>query len=284
LITVGKYNKLQVVEKLHEGIILDAEDLGRALLTNKNIPLDTEINFDDTLDVFLYHNSAGEVLATLVENLPQVGDFAFLPLKSNTSIGSFLEWGLADKDLFVPLAEQHRPFEDGKSYLVYIYLDEINHRITATSKINKLLSDFSDETFVKNQEVDLIIANSTDIGFKAIVNGTHWGILYKDQVFQELSFGQSIKGYIKLIREDERIDLSLQLAHKDLDKNAAFILNRLNIAGGFLPYHDKSEADKIKKNFGFSKNAFKKAIGTLFKDKIITIKDDGIYLNNNEKD
>ena len=274
MITVGKYHNLEIIEKTGFNIHLDAQNLGKAYLYSE----DNELKVGDIIDVFLYENSKSELIATTKENIPTVGEFAFLPYISSISSGAFLDWGIA-KDLFVPLAEQHRPFENGKSYIVHIYLDKIHNRPTATSKINKHITDFNEGSFHKNQEVDLIITNSTDFGYKAIINNSHWGTLYKNEVFQTLSFGQSIKGYIKNVRDDDKIDLSLSLTHKDLDKNATLIEKMLHDNDGFLPFHDKSDPKAIQQEFGLSKGAFKKAIGTLFKNKIITIKNDGIYLN-----
>ena len=163
--------------------------------------------------------------------------------------------------------------------MVYIYLDRVNSRLTASSKINKFILDFDNGDFSVGQEVDLIIGNSTDIGYKAIVNNSHWGVLYSNEIFQRLSFGQLLKGYIKNIRTDARIDLSLQLsAYQDFDRNSQNIHEYLRNNNGFAPFHDKSDPIEIKRVFGLSKANFKKTIGRLFKQKIIVIKADGIYL------
>ncbi|MED7819929.1 MULTISPECIES: CvfB family protein [unclassified Francisella] len=275
MISIGKYNSLKILDNKQYYLILDALELGQATLSIselKDIP-----KIGDNLEVFLYHNSKSELVAT-TKNVPVIGQVAYLQVKNLTKIGAFLDWGL-EKDLFVPSAEQHRPFEIGKSYLVYLYLDKINGRITASSKINKFIKDYASDDLKPNQEVDLIIANSTNIGYKAIINDLYWGIIYGSEVFKRLSFGQSIKGYIKNIRDDGRIDLSLQLVHKDLDKNAALIEKYLVDHEGSAPFNDKSNPDDIIREFGMSKAAFKRAIGTLLKQKKILIKDNGIYLN-----
>lgn len=276
MISIGKYHNLKVLDKKANYIILDALELGEAIL-----PVSEEQNLEigDNVQVLLYHNSNSGLVATMKSGVPAVGEVAYLKVKSIGKIGAFLDWGL-DKDLFVPLAEQHRPFEEGKSYLVYLYLDKISGRITASSKINKFIKDHAEGELEANQEVNLIIANSTTIGYKAIINNTYWGVLYSSEVFTRLSFGQSIKGYIKNIRDDGRIDLSLQLVHKDLDKNARLIEDYLVTHRGFAPFNDKSNPDDIKRQFGISKLAFKRAIGTLLKQQKISIKEDGIYLNN----
>ena len=281
MITLGSYNSLRIINICEHILHLDAENLGVATLLKKE--LENELNVGDNITVLLYENSKSDLMAT-TKKVPAVGEIAFLPIKSIIAIGAFLDWGL-DKDLLVPLAEQHRPFEYEKSYLVYIYLDKVNSRLTASSKINKFISDYDDGDFKPNQEVNLVIGGSTDIGYKAIINNTHWGVLYKNEVFQRLSFGQSMKGYIKNIREDGRIDLSLQqLVHKELDKYSQKILDYLVLNGGFAAFHDKSDPALIKKEFGISKASFKKAIGTLFKSKKILIKADGIYLVENLAD
>ena len=273
MITLGKYHTLKIIEQSYYGIYLDAKNLGKALLkTQENYKL------NDSIEVFLYENSNNDLIATTKENIPSVGEFAFLPYISSIKSGAFLDWGI-EKDLFVPMAEQHRPFLHGKNYLVYIYLDKIHNRPTATSKINKLLNDFNQNTFNKNDEVNVIIANSTDFGYKAIINNSHWGTIYKNEVFKKLHFGQKIKAYIKNIRYDDKIDLCLSLTYKDLDKNSELIQNILKENNGFLPYHDKSSPEDIQNKFSLSKGAFKKAIGNLFKKKIISIKNNGIYLN-----
>jgi hypothetical protein len=275
LISIGKYNNLKVLEKRSQILILDALELGQAALSISELEHTSEVG--DSLEVFLYHHSKSEIIAS-TKKVPTVGQVAYLQVKNLTKIGAFLDWGL-EKDLFVPLAEQHRPFEVGKSYLVYLYLDKINGRIIASSKINKFIKDYASDELKPNQEVDLIIANSTDIGYKAIINDLYWGIIYSSEVFRRLSFGQSIKGYIRNIRDDGRIDLSLQLAHKDLDENATLVEKYLIDHEGSAPFNDKSDPEDIKREFGISKAAFKRAIGTLLKQKKILIKDNGIYLN-----
>ncbi len=195
----------------------------------------------------------------------------------SNDFGAFLDWGL-DKDVLAPFAEQHRPMEVDKSYLVYLYIDKLDGRIVASSKIDKFLDDERPHDFKPQQQVDLIIANTTDLGFKAIVNHSHWGVLYKNDVFQRLSFGQYKKGFIKHIRSDGKIDVTLQGGQETRDKYAKIILIYLNKNGGFAPVHDKSDAQMISDIFGMSKGAFKKAIGGLYKKRIITLEKGGIRL------
>lgn len=205
-----------------------------------------------------------------------VGEFAYLKVVDTSSVGAFLDWGL-DKDLLVPFAEQHRPMEVDRSYLVHVFIG-IDGRILASSKIDKFLDDERPHHFKPRQTVDLIIANTTELGYKAIINHSHWGVLYKNEVHQRLSFGQYKKGFIKNIREDGKIDLSLQGGQETRDKYAKIILDYLKKQNGFAAVHDKSDPQLISDLFGMSKGAFKKAIGGLYKQRIIRIEKDGIHL------
>lgn len=275
MIKLGKTYALEVVKAVDFGFYLDAQELGEVLLPNKHAP--NGLTVGDSVRAFLYLDSEDRPVATTQTPKANVGEFAYLEVVAITDVGAFLDWGL-DKDVLVPYAEQHRPMEVGHSYLVYLYLDKNDGRIVASSKIDKFLDDEKPHDFKPQQPVNLIIANSTDLGFKTIVNNSHWGVLYKDEVYQRLSFGQSIKGFIKHIRPDGRIDVSLQGGQETRDKSARAILTYLKEQGGFAAVHDKSDPELIKQLFGMSKGAFKKAIGGLYKMKIITISKDGIRL------
>ncbi len=275
MIEIGKRYRLEVVKTVEFGFYLDAESLGEVLLPRKLARPDLAVG--DEVDVFLYLDSEDRPIATTKKSKAQVGEFAYLKVLATTEVGAFLDWGL-EKDVLVPFAEQHLPMEVGHSYLVYLYIDKVDNRIVASSKINKFLDDEKPHNFKPQQAVDLIIANTTDLGFKAIINHAHWGVLYRDDVFQRLSFGQHKKGFIKHIRPDGRIDLSLQGGQETRDKYAKIILNYLVKENGFAPVHDKSDPQLISKLFGMSKGAFKKAIGSLYKKRIITIEKEGIRL------
>jgi len=275
MISIGKTYQLDVVKAVEFGFYLDAENLGEVLLPLKYAPSD--LVEGDSIEVFLYLDSEDRPVATTQKPKAQVGEFAYLKVVANTEVGSFLDLGL-EKDVLVPFAEQHRPMEVGHSYLVYLYLGEFDNRIIASSKIDKFLDDEKPHDFKPQQAVDLIIANSTDLGYKAIINHSHWGVLYKNEVHQRLSFGQYKKGFIKYIRPDGKIDLSLQGGQETRDKYAKIILNYLNKQEGFAPVHDKSDPQLISDLFGMSKGAFKKAIGGLYKQRIISIEKDGIHL------
>ena len=274
MISIGKAYRLEVVKTVDFGFYLDAEALGDVLLPRKNAPED--LVEGDFIEVFLYLDSEDRPVATTQTPAAHVGEFAYLKVVDTTPVGAFLDWGL-DKDVLVPFAEQHRPLEVGHYCLVYLYLDRAD-RITASSKIDHFLDDDKPHDFVPQQPVELIIANSTDLGYKAIINNSHWGVLYKSDVYQRLSFGQRIDGYIKYIRPDGKIDLSLQGGQETRDKYQNVILTYLKDQNGFAAVHDKSTPALISELFGMSKGAFKKAIGGLYKQRLITIQKDGIRL------
>ncbi len=275
MVSLGRTYELEVVKEVDFGFYVNADDLGEVLLPRKFAP--QGLSPGDNLEVFLYLDSNGLPVATTQTPKVQVGEFAYLTVVDTTDVGAFLDWGL-DKDLLVPFAEQHRPMEAGRSYLVYLYIDKNDGRIVASSKIDKFLDDDAPHHFKPGQAVNLIIANSTDLGYKAIINHSHWGVLYKNEVFQRLSFGQSIKGFIKHVRPDGKIDLSLQGGKVTRDKYSEIIMSYLENQNGFAPVHDKSDPKVISELFGMSKGAFKKTIGGLYKQRLITIEKDGIHL------
>ncbi|MES9902401.1 MAG: S1-like domain-containing RNA-binding protein [Sedimenticola sp.] len=275
MIQIGRTYTLSVTKLLAFGAYLNAENLGEVLLPRRYVP--DALAVDDAIEVFLYLDSEDRPVATTKKPKAEVGQFAYLKVVDSNDFGAFLNWGL-EKDVLAPFAEQHRPMEVGKSYIVTLYIDKNDGRIVASSKIDKFLDDERPHDFRPQQRVDLIIANTTELGFKAIVNHSHWGVLYKDEVFQRLSFGQYKKGFIKHIRPDGKIDLSLQGGQETRDKYARIILVYLNKHNGFAPVHDKSDPQMISDLFGMSKGAFKKAIGGLYKQRIITIEKGGIRL------
>lgn len=275
MIQIGKNYSLEVVKQVSFGVYVNAQELGQVLLPNKFVPKNCQVG--DMVDVFLYLDSEDIVIATTQQPYAQVGEFAYLKAIATGPFGAFLDWGL-DKDLLLPFGEQHRSIEEGKSYLVYVHPNHVDERIMASSKVDKFL-DKTPAEYEAGQEVDLIIGGSTDLGFKAIINNAHWGVLFQNEVFQRLSFGQSIKGYIKQVREDGKVDLVLQKAdQKHLDKNAETIINKLHRAGGFLPLNDKTDSTIIYEQLAMSKKAFKRSIGGLFKGGQISIEDDGIRM------
>ena len=276
MLTLGQTYILRVSKLTDQGAYVDGENLGEILLPTKYCPPGLAV--DGHLPVFLYQDSETRLIATTQTPKVQVGEFAYLKVVANTDFGTFLDWGL-DKDLLAPFGEQHRPMEVDRSYLVYVYLNNADGRITASSKIEKFIDDQAPHQFEPGQKVDLIIANSTDLGFKAIINHSHWGLLYKDEVDERLSFGQSSRGFIKFVRADNKIDLALKQKQETRDKQTMTVVNYLKEHDGFAAAHDKTDPAKIKALFGMSKKTFKKVIGGLYKQRIIKIEPDGIRLN-----
>ncbi len=273
---IGKYNSLRVIKEVDFGVYLDGEKEGEILMPIRYVPKDCKVG--DYVDIFLYLDSEDRPVATTEKPFAQVGEFAMLRVQSVNKIGTFLDWGIM-KDLLVPFREQKVTMTEGRSYLVYIYVDEDTQRIVASAKLNKFL-DKSLPDYAVGQEVELIIESETDLGYKAIVNHKHWGILYENEVFEQLAKGLKIKGFIKKIRTDNKIDLSLHpLGYEKVDPLTQMILDELKKEGGFIPVSDKSDAEEVYRVFGISKKSFKQALGALYKRRLITISPEGIRLN-----
>lgn len=274
MIEIGKYNTLRIVRDTQVGLYLsDGKD--EILLPNKYVPREFEVGED--LIVFVYLDHEERPVATTLEPYIYLNEFALLRVNYTNKFGAFLDWGL-EKDLFVPFREQARPMEKGKRYFVYMYLDEKSNRLVGTSKINQFLSN-ENITVEQGEEVDLIISHITDLGVNVIINEQHKGLMYKDEVYEDLRTGDRMKGYIKTIRPDNKIDVSLQKSgFENIEPNAEKILDELRASRGFLRLNDDSHPEDIKTVLKMSKKTFKKAIGTLYRQKLIEIKEDGIYL------
>ena len=274
MLSIGKINTLNIVKKQGADIYLDNGLSAKVLLADKKPAENCQVG--DALDVFVYVDSEGHLAATTKIPLAQVDDIAWLKVVSLNYVGAFLDWGLP-KDLLVPFSEQHHEMEVGKSYLVKVFLDDKN-RIAATTKIDRFIADEAID-FEVGQKVSLIIADKTELGFKAIINNTHWGLLYQNELFQPLRRGQKLDGYIKQIREDGKIDLILQEpGYGKVVSLTDKILIKLNKNNGVLALSDKSPPEAIYAAFGVSKKVFKQAIGALYKKQLITIDKDGIKL------
>lgn len=272
---IGKLNTLRVVKEVDFGLYLDGGEHGEILIPKRYVPEGTKL--EDMLEVFIYLDSEDRIIATTEKPIIMVGEFAMLKVVSVTQMGAFLDWGLP-KDLFVPFREQKMDMEEGKYYIVTVYLDYDSKRLVASAKIEKFLDNVPAD-YQAGEEVNLLIVSSTDLGFNAIINNKHTGVLYKNEVFQPLHKGDRVKGYIKKIREDEKIDLILQKpGYQKVDDISMGIVDILKKHNGFLPITDKTDPDEIYKVFGVSKKTFKKAIGSLYKLRIISIEDDGIKL------
>ena len=275
MVEIGKINNLQVVKNLDHGIYLDGGDLGEILMPSRYVPEDCQVG--DTLEVFIYLDSADLLLATTETPYVMVDECAYLKVVDVNQAGAFMDWGLP-KDLLVPYGEQISPLNIGQSYTVLAYLDENTNRIAATQKLDSHLSEEA-QYFKPGQAVDILIFGKTELGYKAVINNTHIGLIYKNEVFQTLTHGEKLKGFIKTIREDRKIDLCLQLPGKDArDDLKTRILNHLKKNDGESTLTDKSSPDDIYQCFAVSKKNYKKAIGTLYKKRLIRIEEDKITL------
>lgn len=272
---LGKINPLKVVKQVDFGVYLDGESDGEILLPKRYVPEGTAIG--DVLQVFIYTDSEDRIIATTERPLALVGDFAFLEVIEVNSMGAFMEWGLM-KQLFVPFREQRDPMEVGRRYTVFVYVDFETRRITASSKLARFI-DTTPPELEEGQEVDLLLYQHTNLGWKAIVNQLYSGVLYENEVFQPLSVGQQLKGYVKQVRSDDKIDLMLQKpGFEKVDDFSVNLHEQLKAAGGFLPVTDKSTADVIYNLFGVSKKTFKKAVGDLYRKRLITLEPDGLHV------
>lgn len=275
MIQIGKYNTLTVVKLVDFGVYLDGEERGEILLPNEYVP--ANCSSDDDVKVFIYFDSEDRIIATTEIPNIQVGEFAYMKVVATSSVGAFLDWGLR-KDLLVPFREQREPMINGLSYLVYAYVDRETERIVGTSKIEKYL-DQVPPLYKADQEVDLLIARKSELGYNVIINNTHWGLIYQNEIFQTLKIGQKMKGYIKGVREDEKIDVTLQKpGYEKIDGLSGLILEKIRDNGGVLDISDKSAPEEIYSLFGCSKKNYKKAIGSLFKQQLITIGENEIRL------
>ncbi len=275
MVEIGKINTLEVVRETDNGLYLDGQELGEILMPQKFIT--EEVRNAGWADVFVYSDSEDRLVATTEKPKAMAGDFALLNVVATSKFGAFLDWGLP-KDLLVPFREQKATMMEGKSYLVYIFVDMLTKRIAASAKLEKFLDNTPPE-YEKGEKVNLHIVEETELGFKAIVNNEHWGMLYKNQVFQTLKPGQKIEGYISKIREDEKIDLLLEKpGYEKVDAISQKILDELKQNNGFMAVSDKTSPDMIKALFNISKKNFKKAIGNLYKKRLIKFESDGISL------
>ena len=269
MINIGKINTLTISKQNSSGIYLSDEASGKQVLLIDEKPIKYEL--EESVRVFVFVDSDEHLAATTHIPWAQVDDIAYLKVVSVNYYGAFLDLGLK-KNLLLPFSEQHHEVEVGDSYFVKIRLDD-KDRLVATTKLSQYVSDeMENNEFTVGQKVDLLITDQTDLGIKAIVNNTHWGLLYENEIFQTLQRGQRIDGYIKTIRDDLRLDLSLhETGYGKVTSLTDRILQMLNDNGGELAVGDKSEPETIYALFGVSKKVFKQAIGALYKQKHIII-------------
>lgn len=275
MLALGEYHTLKIDRDTDPGLFLKDDEGNEVLLPNKYKPDSFEL--EDEIEVFVYLDHQERPVATTLKPFVKLDEFAYLKCVEVSEIGAFLDWGL-EKHLFVPFKEQASKMRKGDRYLVFCYLDELTGRLVASSKVNAFL-DNSMLTVEPFEEVDLIVSNPTELGWNVIVNEIHQGLVYKDDVYQKLQVGDRLKGYVKKTRPDGKIDVTLQRpGYRSIEPNAQEILTHLELKGGFLPLTDKSSPEEIEKQLQMSKKSFKRALGNLYKQRVVDIKDNGIYL------
>ncbi|MFH1319201.1 MAG: S1-like domain-containing RNA-binding protein [Bacteroidota bacterium] len=276
MIEIGKYNKLRILRHTSVGLYLGDESGEDVLLPNKYCP--ESFNLEDEIEVFVYLDYAERKIATNLTPKIFLNEFSLLKVTAVTDVGAFLDWGL-EKGLIVPFNEQRQKMEEGRWYVVYMDLDKKTDRLYASNKIEKLLQN-EVLTIEEGEEVELLVLQKTDIGFSVIVNNTHKGLIFENEIFKELNIGDKLNGFVKKIREDKKIDISIHPIGYDNfnDSNSEIVYHTLMENKGFLAITDKSSPDEIYSQFGISKKAFKKAIGALYKQRKVTIQPKGIKL------
>ena len=278
MIYIGDYNKLTILRDTEPGLFLGDDEDQEVLLPNRYVPEEFEI--DDTIEVFVYLDNEERLVAVTDQPYIKKGEFALLRCNSVSEIGAFLDWGLV-KELFCPFREQAFPMKAGGWYLVYCYLDEKSERLVASSKTNRFL-DNKELTVQAFDVVDLIVSHPSDLGMNVIINKTHLGLIFNQDLYKDISVGDKLKGIVKKIRPGNKIDITLEkIGYRNIEPNAKSILELLeNNEKGYLNLTDKSSPESIKSTVQMSKKSFKKAIGTLYKQRRIRIEQDGIYLTN----
>ena len=276
MIHIGDYNKLRILRDTEPGLFLGDDEDQEVLLPNRYVPDTFEI--DDVIEVFVYLDNEERLVAVTDHPYIKKGEFALLRCNSVNAIGAFLDWGMV-KELFCPFREQAFPMKAGGWYLVYCYLDETSDRLVASSKTNRFL-DNKELTVQAFDEVDLIVSHPSDLGMNVIINKTHLGLIFNQDLFKDLSIGDKLKGLVKKIRPGNKIDITLEkIGYRNIEPNAQVLLECLeNDVQGCLKLTDKSSPEAIKSKVQMSKKSFKKAVGTLYKQRRIRIESDGIYL------
>ena len=274
-IELGKFNQLEVVKQVDFGMYLDGGEEGEILLPTRYVPEDCKVG--DWLNVFLYLDNEERLIATTLTPLVQVGEFACLEVSWVNQFGAFLNWGLM-KDLFVPFSEQKMKMQLGNKYVIHAYIDDESFRIVASAKVDRYLSK-EKAPYQPGEEVNILIWQKTDLGFKAIIENMYSGLLYDSEIFQTLHTGDTLKAYIKQVREDGKIDLILQKpGFEKVDDFSKTLYHYIADHGGRIGLNDKSPAEEIYDVFGVSKKTFKKAVGDLYKKRLILLHEDGIEL------
>lgn len=274
-IKLGKYNQLEVVKEVDFGVYLNGDEDGEILLPKRYVPEGTKPG--DILNVFIYLDMEERLVATTLQPYVQVGEFACLQVAWVNQFGAFLDWGLM-KDLFVPFREQKMKMQKGKRYVVHVHLDEESYRIVASAKVEHYLSTENPE-YQPGQEVNVMVWQRTDLGYKVIVENQFSGMLFHNEVFQPLEAGMHLSAFVKQVRPDGKIDLELQKAGaRKVDDFSEVLLQYIKDNDGFTPLNDKTDAEVIYQTFGVSKKTFKKAVGDLYKKRLVVLEEGGIRL------
>ncbi len=273
MVVLGKKTSLPILKRTDFGYYLDGDNMGEILMPKRYITDDMKIG--DPVDVFIFLDGEERIVATTETPIAEVGEFGWMKVSKIENVGTFMDWGVS-KELLVPFSEQKIKMEEGKSYMIYVYVDPLTERLAGTMKLEKHF----DKTFPEYKvgtEVSAQIWTITDVGYKCIIDSKFQGVLYKNEVYKRIFPGQKLTTYIKKVREDGKIDLSMEpIGHIRFDINSQAIMDLLLKSGGKLPYNDKTDPEVINKIFGISKKVFKAAIGTLYKQKLIEITENGI--------
>lgn len=274
MVKVGEYNKLRVVKEVAFGVYLDGEP-DEILLPKRYVP--DGLQADDEITVFVYHDNEGRLIATTDKPVAAVGEIAMMEVVTTNPSGAFVKWGIM-KDVFVPISNQEKRMRPGDKRLVRLYIDERTGRVTGTEKIDKFLSNY--ELTVKELDpVDLLVYQKTELGYKVIINNTHLGLMHFGDVFAELETGDKLKGFIKTIREHNKIDVAAGVkGYAKVSADEETILAMLRDKGGYIPFNDKSAPEEIYAAFGMSKKTFKMILGALYKKRMISFTQTGTKL------
>lgn len=280
-IQLGRFNLLEIVKEVDFGLYLDGGDYGEILLPSRYVPETYEIG--EKLNVFLYLDMDERMIATTLTPFIEVGEFGYLEVSWINEYGAFLDWGLM-KDLFVPFKEQKKDMEVGQRYVVFAHIDDESYRIVGSAKVEKFLSK-DVPTYEENQEVEVLIWQKSDLGFKVIIENKFAGLLYDNEIFQPLYTGMRLKAFIKKVREDGKIDLILQQGgHQTVLDFSEILLDYIKQNGGQTSFHDRSDAEDIHSVFGVSKKVFKKAVGDLYKKRLVVLEPGKITLSDKIKE
>jgi predicted RNA-binding protein (virulence factor B family) len=275
---LGEYCTLDVVKEVTFGYYLDGGPFGEILLPQNEIMENIDIKVDEAVKVFIYNDNDNRIIATTKEPYAKVGEFANLQCKDVNKYGAFLDWGLM-KQLFVPFREQMKRMEVGRHYLVYVYIDEETERLVASARINRYVGKEPIQV-KKDEQVDIVVVKRTDLGYKVVVNNKAWGLIFRSDAYKVLNIGQQLIGYVKNVREDGKIDISLRRKGFDgINEAAEIILNKIQKSeNGKLFLTDNSDPEKIRQMMNMSKKTFKRGVGILYKKGIIDLKKDYIEL------